>query len=78
MPHTHPTHAHRSESGAGRTPRFTSEPSLAAYLGKTSEPALPGPHSGPGSCDFDALDWLRFWLPESDWHIRRARAERRI
>jgi hypothetical protein len=77
MSHTHSTYARGLEPGAVRTPPFESQP-FAPYLRKASGHGATGPHGGLDSCDFDALDWLRFWLPESDWHIRRTRDLRRI
>lgn len=73
MSSTHPMPAHGLEPDTGRTPPFASETSSLSYLAAARERATAGRHDGLASRDFDALDWLRFWLPQSDWHTRRVR-----
>ena len=70
MLHTDSARARKSETPVRRNERFTSARSHAPSPAKASGDAtITGP-SGPSSHDFDVLDWLRFWLPESEWHVR--------
>ena len=77
MLHTDSTRARRSETPVRRKDRFTSAHSCAPSPAKASEDATFAWPSDPRSADFDVLDWLRFWLPESDWHVRPTTADRR-
>lgn len=77
MSHNHPVPAHGLEPDARRTLPFTSGASPVTYLANTRKRAMADQHGGLDARDFDALDWLRFWLPRSDWHARRVPADRR-
>ena len=77
MLHTDSTRARRSETPVRRKDRFTSAHSYAPSPAKASEDATLARPIAPSSDHFDALDWLLFWLPESDWHVRQTSADRR-
>jgi hypothetical protein len=77
MLHPYSAPAHRPETPVGRKANFRSAGSPAPCLGKASGDATVGRASDHGLRDLDALDWLRFWLPESDWHVRHTTAARR-
>jgi len=70
MLHTDSAAARRSEMQTRRKGAFARSRSHAPSPARAPEDATVARTSGPNPRDFDALDWLRFWLPESDWHVR--------
>ena len=77
MLHTDSARARRSETPVRRNERLTSARSHFPSEAEASDDATFARAGGPTSHDFDVLDWLRFWLPESDWHVRQTAADRR-